>query len=76
MGFEKRSAFHQEVVNALLDSHAIDLKAVGATMSQFGERAARDGESLVLIINHNLLWNCGWPGPDLDVIRGKVQLGE
>jgi len=63
MGLEKRSKFHQEVVEALLDSKAIDLEAVGATMSRFGERAAREGETLAQIINRNVMWNCGWPGP-------------
>ena len=78
MGSIRRSAFQQEVVEALLDSKAIDLVAVGNTMSKFAERAARDGESLVQIINHNAIWNCGWPGPDIDILRGQGgrQVGE
>ncbi len=77
MGFDKRSAFQQQVVEALLDSKAIDLTAVGATMSKFGERAAREGEALVQIINRNVIWNCGWPGPELDILQVPVnrQLG-
>jgi hypothetical protein len=77
MSCEKRSAFHQQVVEALLASKAINLEAVGATMSKFGERAVREGESLVQIINRNVMWNCGWPGPEIDLARGQArQLGE
>lgn len=73
MPFEKRSAFQQQVVEALLASKAINLEAVGATFSKFAERAVREGEPLVHIINRNIMWNCGWPGPELDVVRGRLQ---
>jgi hypothetical protein len=78
MTSDRRSAFQQQVVEELLKSKAIDLAAVGATMSKFGERAVRDGESLVAIINRHTMWACGWPGPELDIIRGEVtsQLGK
>jgi len=77
MPYEKRSPLHQEVVEALLSSKAINLEAIGATMSKFGERAILEGESLVQIINRNVMWNCGWPGPELDIARGAVrQLSE
>jgi hypothetical protein len=69
MGQERRSAFQQQVVQALLESKAINLDAVGATLSKFGERAALEGETLVSIINRNVMWNCGWPGPELDIVR-------
>jgi hypothetical protein len=69
MKSDSRSAFQQQVVEALLESKAIDMTKVGATLSKFGERAALQGESLVSIINRNVMWNCGWPGPELDVIR-------
>ena len=68
-----RSEFQQEVVEALIKSKAIDLAAVGQTFSKFGERAVLQGESLVQIINHNAVWNCGWPGPELDVFRAGVR---
>jgi uncharacterized protein YecA (UPF0149 family) len=78
MAIDKRSAFHQQVVEALLDSKAIDLAAVGAVMSEYGERAARQGESLVQIINRNVFWNCGWPIPGPEIIRvpGLAQRAE
>lgn len=63
----KRSDFHQEVVDALLQSKAIDLTAMGSIMSKFGERAVRDGQDLVQIINRNVMRNCGWPGPEIDI---------
>ena len=69
---EKRTAFQQQVVEALISSKAINLEAVGATMSKFGQRAVLEGEALVTIINHNAIWNCGWPGPVLDVARPQI----
>ena len=68
----KRSAFQQEVVEALLESKAINLEAIGATFSKFGERALLEGEPLVNIINRNVTWNCGWPGPEIDIFRGPI----
>lgn len=70
--FGKRSAFQQHVVDALIDSKAIDFAAIGAAMSKFGERAARDGESLVHIINKNFIINCGWPGPVIDLTHSQI----
>jgi len=70
MGIDKRSAFQQQVVEALLDTKAIDLKALGAAMSKYGERAAREGETLVQIINRPFILACGWPGPEVDISRG------
>lgn len=59
----KRSAFQQQVVEALLESKAIDLEAVGATFSKFGAKGALDGETLVSLVHRDFFWNCGWP-PD------------
>lgn len=66
---EPRSAFLQEVVDTLLETKAVNLNAVGMVMSKFGDRAVREGESLVTIINRNVMWNCGWPGPELDIMN-------
>jgi hypothetical protein len=38
----------------------------------FGAQAAREGDSLVSIVTKNVMWNCGWPGPEifhLDEVR-------
>jgi len=73
MSCETRSAFQQQVVEALVESRAINLEAVGATFAKFGERALLEGESLVSIVNRNAVWNCGWPGPELDIFRGAQE---
>ena len=70
MKSQPRTAFQQQVVEALVQSKAINLEAVGATMSKFGERAVLQGESLVSIINRHAIWACGWPGPELDIVHG------
>jgi hypothetical protein len=72
MPTENRSALQQQVVETLLQSKAIDLEAVGATLSKFGERAAMDGDTLVHIINRRFLWACGWPGPELDIFEPQL----
>ena len=69
MGHNTRNAFQQRVVEALIESKAINLEAVGATLSKFGEEAALSGETPVSIINRNVIWNCGWPGPEIDIGR-------
>lgn len=58
-----RSPFQQKVVEALLESKAINIEAVGATMAQFGHDAMKSGEPLATIITRNVIWNCGYPGP-------------
>ena len=30
-----------------------------------GAQAAREGDSLVSIVTKNVMWNCGWPGPEI-----------
>ncbi len=78
MGVEKRTELQQQVVEALLDSKAIDLEVVGSVISKYGELAARQGESLVHIVNLHFQWACGWPGPEIDIPGGRFnrQLGE
>jgi len=62
---EKRTPLQDEVVRALIETKAIDFEAVGALFSKFGARAALEGDALVHIINKNVTWNCGWPGPEI-----------
>ncbi|PIM52269.1 hypothetical protein CS062_15375 [Roseateles chitinivorans] len=76
MRSEARTAFQQQVIEALVESKAINVDAVGATFAKFGERALLQGEALVTIINRNAIWNCGWPGPELDIVRDARQLRE
>jgi hypothetical protein len=63
MSTNKRTPLQQEVVEALLETKAINLEAAASVMARFGERALLNGESLAQIINHNAVWNCGYPGP-------------
>lgn len=76
MKSEARTAFQQQVVEALVQSKALNLEAVGGTFAKFGERALLQGETLVTIVNRNAIWNCGWPGPELDIARNARQLHE
>jgi hypothetical protein len=72
MSVHNRSPFQQKVVEALVESKAIDFEQIGATLSRFSLDAALRGESLVQIINRNVMWNCGWPGPELDIFRHEA----
>jgi hypothetical protein len=65
MGRDERTPLQDEVVRALIETKAIDFEAVGALFSKYGARAALEGDSLVHIINKNVTWNCGWPGPEI-----------
>jgi hypothetical protein len=76
MPSDKRSAFQQQVVEALLASKAINVEAVSATFSKFAERALREGEPLAYIINRKSMWACGWPGPEIDIVRQGLQDAE
>lgn len=67
MASNQRSAFQQQYIEALIESKAINLDAVGSTLSKFGERALLEGEDLVHIVNRKVVWNCGWPGPIIDL---------
>jgi hypothetical protein len=67
MKSDYRSAFQQQVIEQLVESKAINLEAVGATFSKFGQEALLRGETLVQIINRQSMWACGWPGPELDI---------
>jgi hypothetical protein len=64
-----RSAFQQRVVEALIESKAINLEGVGEVMSKFGKEAALSGESLIIQINRFFMINCGNPGPLVDAGR-------
>lgn len=73
MSKQIRSPFQQQVVEALVETKAVNLEAVGATFSRFGQRALLEGETLVTIVNRNAIWNCGWPGPELDILGAGVR---
>ncbi|XHS80206.1 hypothetical protein ACFJGW_09575 [Burkholderiaceae bacterium UC74_6] len=70
MSNDTRSAFQQQLVEALVESKAFNIAALGSTLSKFGERAALHGESIAVIINKHSIWACGNPGPDLNILQG------
>ena len=76
MKSDHRSAFQQQVIEALVESKAINMEAVGATFSKYGQEALLRGESLVQIINRQSMWACGWPGPELDIGQLTRRQGE
>lgn len=58
----ERSDFQNEIVRELFESKAINMEAINAVFSKYGERvAAIEGESLVQIVNPKLHWIC-FPG--------------
>lgn len=54
----ERSDFQNEIVRELFESKAINMEAINAVFSKYGERAAIEGESLVQIVNPKLHWIC------------------
>ena len=71
-----RTELEQEIVEAIMDSKAVNFEAMGTILSKYGERAARSGISLVTIINKNIVINCGWPGPDIGRLVNREQINE
>lgn len=47
----KRTELQREVVDALIESRAVDFEAVGSVLAKYGERAARTGDGFAVIIN-------------------------
>jgi hypothetical protein len=63
---KKRSELQNEVVEALIKSKAVNLEAVGSVIAKYGDRAARLGDSLGIIV-HWRSWDiCIPPEPYLD----------
>ena len=65
MSLQKRSPLQDQVVRDLIDSRAIDFEVIGNLFGKYGAQAAREGDSLVSIVTKNVMWNCGWPGPEI-----------
>jgi hypothetical protein len=72
----KRTELHQEVVQTLVEANAFDFEVIGKVFSQFAGRAVLTGDDFVTIINKNVMWNCGNPGPVDRRIEGIAQLGQ
>ena len=65
MAKNPQSELQQEIVNTFIDSKAINFDAIGSLIAKFGARAAKSGIDLSVVVNKNVIWNCGWPGPDI-----------
>jgi len=69
---------HQEVVDALIETRAVDFEAVGNVLAKFGARAGRSGSGLGVIINWRLIDLCIPPDPYLGgrLIQSELGAGE
>ncbi len=70
-----RTDLEQEIVNALVDSNAVNFDAIGGIISKYGARAAKSGTDLTAIVNKHSIIACGWPGPELGGVAVR-QVGE
>ena len=68
-----RTELEQEIVNALVDSNAVNFDAIGSIIAKYGARAAKTGTSLSAVIDKHSIIACGWPGPE---VGGIAALGE
>jgi hypothetical protein len=58
-----RHELHQEAVDALLESKAIDFEAVGRVLADQGARLAKEGVDFSVIINWRVMDICIPPDP-------------
>ena len=60
-----RTEFEQELVDAFIETKAVDFEAIGGIIAKYGARAAKAGTDLTSLVNKNFIINCGWPGPEI-----------
>ena len=60
-----RTELEQELVDAFIETKAVNFDAIGKIIAKYGARAAKTGTDLVTIVNKKFLINCGWPGPEI-----------
>lgn len=65
----KRTALHNQVVGALIESKAIDFDRVGEVVAKFGKESALTGDSIGVIINWRVMDLC-IPVDFYDLVRG------
>ena len=68
---ENRTKLQQEVVDALLESSAINFEALGGIIAKFGERAAKSGSELGFVIGRRVLNYCIPPDP-FGAVEAKI----
>jgi hypothetical protein len=67
--YQRRAELHNEVVEALVSSKAINFEAIGTVLSKYGARAALTGEAIGVIINRHVMDLC-IPVDFKDVLHG------
>jgi hypothetical protein len=60
---DKRTELQREVVQALVESRAINFDAFGGILAKYAERAALNGDALGLIVNWRIIDGCIPPDP-------------
>jgi hypothetical protein len=63
MSEAKRTKLEQQIVEALIESNAINFEALGSVLSRYGAEAARAGTNIGVIINRHVIWGCIPPEP-------------
>ncbi len=72
-----RNELEQEVVDALIESKAIDFEAVASLVAKFGARAAQSGSEFGMVVNWHTMDICIPPDPyrvvsDLLAAQGRA----
>jgi hypothetical protein len=69
MTSEKRTELHQEIVQALIDTKAVDFEAAGRVLATFGARAALEGTGLAFNVNWRMIGDICIPPFLVDVAQ-------
>ena len=67
-----RSELQQEVIDALVDSKAVNFETLGATLAKHGARIAKSGVDFSVIVNWRVIDAC----IPVDPYGRKFRLGE
>lgn len=70
---EKRTELHQEIVQALIDTKAVDFEAAGRVLATFGARAALEGSGLAFNINWRVVRDICIPPAYFDPAQGDAE---
>jgi hypothetical protein len=70
-----RSALQQEVVDALVESKAVDFTAVGSILGKYGSRIAREGDDFYVVI-HKYVMDACIPADPFGILRVRDVMAE
>jgi hypothetical protein len=74
MAEQKRSQLEQEIVDALIQSQAINFESFAGIVSKYGAQAARTGTSLGVIVGRRVIFGC-IPPDVFNVAAGGREVG-